>query len=115
MITHIMKCDLHAHLHDMSAKFDAHEFDAYHAAFDAYNDDLDKLAATTIDWTREYGTARTAIDYTDGKGDVYFTRMNGDRLDIIHRDGITETIDAEDLAVILCYEDCKVTVTANAA
>jgi hypothetical protein len=116
MATNIMTCDLSAHLRDMREKFDAKQYDAYHDAFAAYETDLDKVESTVNDWIENFGVVRLTCDYVDGRSTAYFIRANADKLDIIdHATGAVETVNTDDLAVILCYEDCKVTATANAA
>ena len=116
MATNIITCDLSAHLRDMREKFDAKQYDAYHDAFAAYEADLDKVEATINSWIDSYGVVRMTCDYVDGRSAAYFIRANADKLDIIdHATGAVETVNTDDLAVILCYEDCKVTATASAA
>ena len=59
MITHVAKLDAASHLNDINNALDERDLDAYHKLFDAYSDDLDKLASIAFEWAREYDVSHT--------------------------------------------------------
>lgn len=103
--------------HDASATGDTA---AYHEAFDAYSDNLDRLAKTAFDWASEHGCARIHIDSNDTYAGVYWlsTKAYLDRAPglLCVRSGESYVIpldDTDDLAAWLCYIDGEITVTAT--
>lgn len=118
MFTYVATCNLSAHLRDVNAKFDANDIDGYHNAFDAYNDDLDKIASIAFKWAKEYEVSRITLNRESGSDEDYYLRLD-DKPTLINADGISGVaayIENEDeLASMLCYEPGIVTVSALVA
>lgn len=103
--------------HDASATGDT---TAYHEAFDAYSDHLDRLAETAFDWASEHGCTRIHINSNDAYAGVYWLSTTAylDRAPGLlcvrsSESYVIPTSDADELADWLCYIDGEITVTAT--
>lgn len=124
-MTHVCTLKASDHLDEINRLFrDASatgDTTAYHRAFDAYSDDLDRLAETAFAWASEHGCARIHVDSNDAYAGVYWLSMTA-YLDsapglLCVRSGesyVIPTSDADNLADWLCYIDGEITVTATA-
>ena len=123
-MTNVCKLNASDHITEINKLFHAActtgDTTAYHEAFDAYSNDLDRLAKTAFDWASEYGCARIFIDSNDAYVGVYWLSMTAylDRAPglLCVNSGESYVIpisDIEDLASYLCYIEGEITVTAT--
>ena len=118
MITHVAKLDAASHLNDINNALDERDLDAYHKLFDAYSDDLDKLASIAFEWAREYDVSHIEINRPEGHSEAYFLTLNEvpTLINANGIDGVAGYVDsADDLADMMSYEYANITVSANAA